>query len=110
MISDNALGLKIENIFRGTYGGCFSTSLGSLCHEIGHCFDLGHTETGIMGRGFDNMHCVFSPNNYQKTVNVNFKDLAKQKGYGITRLEQSLKNNDFTFFTRNCGLILNAHR
>lgn len=51
---------------RGTYGTCFSTTLGSVCHELGHTFDLGHPQHGIMGRGFDNVHLVFSA----KTANM----------------------------------------
>lgn len=46
-------------VYRGTFGGCFSTTLGSVCHELGHTFDLGHSKYGIMGRGFDNIHLVF---------------------------------------------------
>jgi hypothetical protein len=45
---------------RGTYGGCFATTLGAVCHELGHTFDLGHTQDGIMGRGFDNVNLVFT--------------------------------------------------
>lgn len=46
--------------YRGTFGGCFSTTLGSVFHELGHTFDLGHTKDGIMGRGFDNIDRVFT--------------------------------------------------
>lgn len=46
--------------YRGTYGGCFATTLGAVCHELGHTFDLGHTPDGIMGRGFDNVNLVFT--------------------------------------------------
>ena len=42
---------------RGTWGGVYSTTLGSLLHEIGHLFDLDHTDRGIMGRGFDDVMC-----------------------------------------------------
>nr|CAD7430468.1 unnamed protein product [Timema monikensis] len=52
--------LMDDSCFRGTYGGCFSTTLGSVCHELGHTFDLGHTEGSIMGRGFDNLNLVFT--------------------------------------------------
>ncbi|KAJ8725548.1 hypothetical protein PYW08_003731 [Mythimna loreyi] len=45
--------------YRGTLGGCFATTLGSVFHELGHTFDLGHTKDGIMGRGFDNLDRVF---------------------------------------------------
>lgn len=44
--------------YRGTFGGCFATTLGSILHELGHTFDLGHTKDGIMGRGFDNIDRV----------------------------------------------------
>ncbi|CAG9585603.1 unnamed protein product [Danaus chrysippus] len=45
--------------YRGTLGACFATTLGSVFHELGHTFDLGHTKDGIMGRGFDNIDRVF---------------------------------------------------
>lgn len=45
--------------YRGTLGGCYATTLGSVFHELGHTFDLGHTKDGIMGRGFDNIDRVF---------------------------------------------------
>ena len=35
-------------------------TLGSVLHELGHCFDLGHTEEGIMGRGFDDLDLFFT--------------------------------------------------
>ena len=55
-------GLFLFMIFshRGTYGGCFATTLGALVHELGHSLDLGHTENGIMARGFDDMDRFFS--------------------------------------------------
>lgn len=46
--------------FRGTFGGCFATTLGALIHELGHSLDLGHTENGIMARGFDDMDRFFT--------------------------------------------------
>ena len=45
---------------RGSYGGCFATTLGALIHELGHSLDLGHTENGIMARGFDDMDRFFT--------------------------------------------------
>lgn len=48
-----------DSNYRGTYGGCLATTLGSVLHELGHTFDLGHTREGIMGRGFDNIDRVF---------------------------------------------------
>lgn len=48
-----------DSNYRGTHGGCLATTLGSVLHELGHTFDLGHTREGIMGRGFDNVDRVF---------------------------------------------------
>ena len=45
---------------RHTYGGCYSTTLGAVAHEIGHIFDLGHTKEGIMGNGLDYINRVFT--------------------------------------------------
>lgn len=53
---------------RRTIGGCWATSLGSLCHEIGHIFNLGHTKVGIMGGGFDFAGNMFTVDN--RTVNL----------------------------------------
>ncbi|XP_033220824.1 putative zinc metalloproteinase C607.06c isoform X2 [Belonocnema kinseyi] len=51
--------LMDDSNYRGTHGGCLATTLGSVLHELGHTFDLGHTREGIMGRGFDNVDRVF---------------------------------------------------
>lgn len=48
-----------DSNYRGTHGGCLATTLGSVLHELGHTFDLGHTREGIMGRGFDYVDKVF---------------------------------------------------
>lgn len=51
--------LMDDSNYRGTHGGCLATTLGSVLHELGHTFDLGHTREGIMGRGFDYVDKVF---------------------------------------------------
>lgn len=51
--------LMDDSNYRGTHAGCFATTLGSVLHELGHTFDLGHTRDGIMGRGFDYVDRVF---------------------------------------------------
>lgn len=48
--------------FRNTYWACYSTSLGSLLHELSHILDLGHNERGIMARGFDNLFTFYTIN------------------------------------------------
>jgi len=44
-----------DSAYRGTVGAMFATTLGSVLHELGHCFDLGHSSSGIMARGFDDL-------------------------------------------------------
>lgn len=51
--------LMDDSNYRGTHGGCLATTLGSVLHELGHTFDLGHTRQGIMGRGFNHVDRVF---------------------------------------------------
>ena len=41
-------------------GGCYATSLGSALHELGHVFDLVHTDIGIMARGFEDVDLFFT--------------------------------------------------
>ncbi|GFS72203.1 putative zinc metalloproteinase C607.06c [Nephila pilipes] len=51
--------LMDDSANRGWYWACYSTGLGATLHELGHTFDLGHTNGGIMGRGFDDIHKYF---------------------------------------------------
>lgn len=71
---------------RGTYWANYATGLGASIHELGHCFDLAHTPKGIMGRGFDDMNCVFtmwkqptSPGKDTLTTEKSVVDTAKEK-------------------------------
>ncbi|GMG14697.1 unnamed protein product [Phytophthora fragariaefolia] len=51
-----------DSCFRGTYWANFSTGIGAMLHEIGHTFGLGHSTSGIMARGFDDLNrllCVY---------------------------------------------------
>ena len=45
--------------FRGYYWANYATTLGAAMHELGHTFNLPHTPSGIMGRGFDDMNIFF---------------------------------------------------
>ena len=57
-----------DSAYRGTVGGCYATTLGSVLHELGHCFDLGHTESGIMERGFDQLDMLLTVGEAAKVV------------------------------------------
>jgi len=56
----DSLKLMDDSAYRGTVGGSFATTIGSVLHELGHCFDLGHTSEGIMARGFDDIDLFFT--------------------------------------------------
>ncbi|KAI1292017.1 UPF0545 protein C22orf39 -like protein [Halotydeus destructor] len=45
---------------RRTRGGCFATTLGSCVHELGHTFDLGHSNIGFMSTGFNRIDELFT--------------------------------------------------
>lgn len=82
--------------FRGTYGGCFATTLGSVCHELGHTFDLGHTPDGIMGRGFDNVNLVFT----FETCQDNEKNIYNGNRYVSSPIYKELAQHSTVVFTK----------
>lgn len=44
-----------------TEGALYAASVGSVMHEMGHIFDLGHTEAGLMGSQFNRIDTCLSP-------------------------------------------------
>lgn len=112
---------------RRTFGGCFATTLGSLCHEIGHVFNLGHTANGIMGDGFDYINRVFTVDNLTENLPAR---IVAQVGVAVTEMKQTntrltnmkrsnsflLKyqeqkgDSDATFFAENSALVLAHHK
>ncbi|KAK0179217.1 hypothetical protein PV327_008030 [Microctonus hyperodae] len=70
--------LMDDSNYRGTHGGCLATTLGSVLHELGHTFDLGHTRDGIMGRGFNYIDRVFVINSNATTEIDNNRNSIRQ--------------------------------
>lgn len=118
-----------DSNYRKTFGGCFATSLGALAHEIGHIFDLAHTETGLMGNDIDYTHRFFLTENFteclpkrivrschlqdkKKETNCSNQRLTKIKKPGGVFLGKyyEQKGNDLTFFEPNCLTTLWSHR
>lgn len=109
---------------RKTFGGCFATTLGSVCHEIGHIFDLGHTQGGIMGNGLDFINRVFMvttktealPNRVTRKVQMNSNMTSDPR---LTKLKHTnkflnlfhdQKGKDLTYFERNSAITLAYHK
>nr|XP_023022918.1 putative zinc metalloproteinase YIL108W [Leptinotarsa decemlineata] len=123
-----------DSCYRGTIGACFSTTLGSVLHELYHTFDLGHTEDGIMGRGFDNIYKVFTK--FDLSTNQNMGNTIETKNTFLDKIEfkeklepeslaerlQSQKRKkeftvikkfeevDDTVLSKSCAAILCYHR
>lgn len=116
-----------DSNYRRTIGGCFATNLGSLCHELGHVFDLGHTEEGIMGRSFDATEKLFlattAIEGEKKFVlpkrSSPGKDKAQEIKPRVTRVRmsgsvlrdyQKERQCNGIYFTSNCLTILANHK
>lgn len=107
--------LMDDSNYRGTHGGCFATTLGSVLHELGHTFDLGHTREGIMGRGFDYVDRVFVG-----AAGIDFNRnpiLRKDPQHTTVALSRPLNvtvtvQQPFTFFAspRRCRLLSETSR
>lgn len=111
---------------RRTFGGCFATTLGSLCHEIGHVFSLGHTANGIMGDGFDYINRVFTVDNLTenlparivaevgatvtevKRVDTRLTNMKRSNSFLLKYQEQ--RNSDATYFAENSAVVLAHHK
>ncbi|XP_055607104.1 uncharacterized protein LOC129754877 [Uranotaenia lowii] len=106
---------------RYTYAGCFATTIGSVCHEIGHIFDLGHTKNGIMGAELDHINRVFTlitqtedlpgrivGHSVQQQTNRRLTQI-KRPGEFLLKYQQQ-KESDVTYFTDNCAITLQWHK
>ncbi|XP_057667517.1 uncharacterized protein LOC130900725 [Diorhabda carinulata] len=118
-----------DSCYRGTLGACFSTTLGSVLHELLHTFDLGHTEEGIMGRGFDNIYKVFTnidvsnehieaQRPFQDKIEFKeefepdslFERLRKENKKKEFTIIKKFEDTDDTILTKSCAVILCYHR
>ncbi|KAI8035072.1 uncharacterized protein LOC128261001 [Drosophila gunungcola] len=127
--------LPDESNYRRTYGGVYASTLGAVCHELGHCFDLGHTTEGVMGQGFDYLNRVLTvdqPTEHlpQRIVAARraaagpsseasggqqrprFTKLKLQPGSSSQLLDNyhNQRRHDSFYFGRNCAVILAHHR
>ncbi|CAL1292396.1 unnamed protein product [Larinioides sclopetarius] len=80
------MNLMDDSANRGWYWACYSTGLGATLHELGHIFDLGHTNGGIMGRGFDDIHKYF-------IIDMFYHDHLFQKDHNPHYQQSSIQNH-----------------
>jgi hypothetical protein len=108
-----------DSCYRGTWGACFSTTLGAVLHELCHTFDLGHTQKGIMGRGFDDICKVFLCNKqtspgkmYQNSIKFDekFESNLREARKTCSIQSENAKDQDDTFWTRSCLIFLAHHK
>lgn len=114
---------------RRTFGGCFTTALGGMCHEIGHLFDLGHTHDGIMGNDIDYVNrlfvherfprnlpsrvesnCFLNRNQNQNQANIDRRLTSVKKTNSILLKYHNQRNNDVNLLTENCAVLINNHK
>lgn len=112
---------------RRTFGGCFATTLGSLCHEIGHVFSLGHTANGIMGDGFDYINRVFTVDNLTenlparivapvgaavteaKRIDTRLTNMKRSNSF-LLKYQEQKGDSDATYFAENSAVVLAHHK
>lgn len=121
-----------DSNYRRTWGGTYASTLGSVCHEIGHMFDLGHTDDGIMGSGLDYINRVFLLNRCTENLPKRlFQEIWKEKSITsssnttmtkrrCTKFQRSAANefidnyrqqqqNEGFYFKENSAIILSHH-
>ncbi|XP_034251402.1 putative zinc metalloproteinase YIL108W [Thrips palmi] len=83
-----------DSNYRGTYGGCYASTLGATCHEMGHIFGLGHTIHGIMGTEYHFIHQMFLTAENEGMTNtqlIGVEDPSKPSNIHATQLVKELK-------------------
>lgn len=110
-----------DSNYRKTKGGVYASSLGAVCHEIGHIFDLGHDLQGVMGSNFDYINRVFilqsKTENLPQRVVESYHDQAnkprftqlKKPANGFLQRYREQQENDSFYFSNNSVIILAHH-
>lgn len=113
-----------DSNYRRTFAGVYATSLGAVCHEIGHIFDLGHTTDGVMGNGFDYLNRVFTIDKLTENLPeriigaqkqtteapVRFTKIKREQNRFLEKYHEQKSGGDSFYFTRNCAIILAYNR
>lgn len=113
---------------RKTFGGCFTTALGAIAHEMGHIFDLGHTMEGIMGNDIDFVNRMFIieqfpiylpprikfncnlNQNENKSKNIDRRLTYVKKTNPILLKYHNRRAIEINLLSKNCAILLNSHK
>ncbi|XP_037809591.1 uncharacterized protein LOC119602250 [Lucilia sericata] len=110
-----------DSNYRKTKAGVYASSLGAVCHEIGHIFDLGHDLQGVMGSNFDYINRVFTLQTktehlperivQQKPITANKPRFTRLKdpANGFLQRYREQQENDSFYFSPNSAVILAHH-
>ncbi|GAB0100157.1 putative zinc metalloproteinase C607.06c [Sergentomyia squamirostris] len=107
--------LMDDSGYRRTFGGCFTTSLGTLLHEMGHIFDLAHCDEGVMGGGSDRLDQMLTLRDFHgKYEHVPGRCVPKGREVKCTVVRREPRGRPFNstgvYFTENCLMLLVSHK
>lgn len=88
----------------------YATGLGASLHELGHTFDLAHTPTGIMARGFDDLHKVFTVQRSKVSSAESRESIKSTASYSRDSLPRTLSDGEFDLGVGNLTLESHARR
>jgi len=97
----------IRLFFYRTIGDLYEATLGALVHELGHIFDLGHDQEGIMANKFINIRGAFSPMISKETKMRTATDKSKVFAVCLNAVELS---EDLACFPFSSAAILFHHK
>nr|CDS21697.1 zinc metalloproteinase YIL108W [Echinococcus granulosus] len=90
----------------GTYWANYTTALGTMLHELGHCFDLDHNFEGIMRRGGDDLNLVQNEYSFRRLSIFQFIGVTFYEN--VLQVTENAQNQSEIFWGRcesigNCG-------
>jgi len=97
-----------------TAGGCFAATLGAMVHELGHCFDLGHTLEGVMGDGFRDADVFLGTREDHQNDQISVSTAAANSGSSFLshyrRRRKMAESGGRFFWADSCAVILAYHK
>ncbi|XP_059618187.1 uncharacterized protein LOC132262790 [Phlebotomus argentipes] len=109
--------LMDDSAYRGTFGGCFATSLGALLHEMGHIFDLAHCADGVMGNDSDRLDQMLTLRDFHGRWRVLPRRRVPTGREGVAKCTVvrrtagcAVSHSSGVYFAENCSVLLASHK